>query len=140
MGMYTELVLGVNLRSDTPENVIDILYYMLAGTCNIIAPETTDHPLFQTERWRFMLTCDSYYFDGHTDSSMERDDISHEYELNVRTNLKNYDNEIRLFLDFIRPYLVTDGFLGYTRYEEDDDPTLIYNNVYSGAIEYKEVK
>lgn len=134
MGMYTELNIGVSLRSDTPENVIDILKYMLGDINNV---ETTDHPLFSTQRWAFMLRCDSYYFDGRTDSSMERDDIDHEYKLNVRCNLKNYDNEIDLFLDFIRPYLETNGFLGYKRYEEFDDPTLIYNNVYTDTIEYK---
>ena len=134
MGMYTELNIGVNLRSDTPNNIIDILRYMLG---DIDETKTTDHPLFLTQRWRFMLVSTSYYFDGHTDSSIERDDITHEYKLNVRCNLKNYDGEIKLFLDFIRPYLETEGFLGYTRYEECDDPTLIYNNVYTDIIEYK---
>lgn len=140
MGMYTELNIGVNLQSDTPENIINILNYMLSGVSDYITPETTDHPLFSTERWRFMLVCDSYYFDGKTDSSMERDDIDNEYNLNVRCNVKNYDNEIELFLDFIQPYLVTDGFLGYKRYEEFDDPTLIYNDKYAGTIKYKDVK
>lgn len=140
MGMYTELNIGVNLRSDTPENIIDILNYMLSGAFGIIEPETTNHRLFLTERWRIMLVCDSYYFDGHTDSSMVRDDITNEYELNVRSNLKNYDSEIKQFLDFIQPYLVSDGFLGYMRYEDDDDPTLIYNDKYDGGIKYKEVK
>ena len=138
MGMYTELVLGVNLRSDTPENIINILNYMLSGISDSTKPEITDHPLFSTERWPIMLVCDSYYFDGRTDSSMERDTVSKRYELNVRTNFKNYNNEVDLFLDFIRPYLYTDGFLGYMRYEDDDDPTLIYNDVYGGGIKYKE--
>lgn len=134
MGMYTELNIGVNLRSDTPQNIIGILQYMLGDVDEVAV---TDHPLFSTPRWDMMLQCDSYYFDGRTDSSMELDDISHRYELNVRCNLKNYDNEIELFLDFIRPYLETVGFIGYTRYEEDDDPTLIYNNVHNDTIEYE---
>ena len=140
MGMYTELNIGVNLRSDTPENIMDILNYMLSGVSDNIEPETTDHPLFSTKRWRLMLVCDSYYFDGQTDSSMERDDIDHEYHLNVRCNFKNYDNELHLFLDFIQPYLETNGFIGYQRYEESDDPTLIYNDKYAGTIIYKSVE
>lgn len=132
MGMYTELVLGVNLQSDTPKNIIDIINHMLSDDEEVY---TTGHPLFKTERWRYMLRCDSYYFDGHTDSSMVKDDISGEYELNIRCNLKNYSSEIDQFLDFIRPYLETTGFLGYERYEEDDDPTLIYNDY--GKIVYK---
>ena len=126
MGMYTELNIGVNFSPFTPNNIIKILDYMLGnnGDNNI---ELTSHPLFSTERWRYMLRCDSYYFDGRTDSSMEYDDIGNNYQLNVRCNLKNYNNEISLFLDFIQPYLNTYGFLGYTRYEEHEDPTLIYN-------------
>lgn len=126
MGMYTELNIGVNLSSETPKNIIDILEYMLGDNENDEI-ETTSHPLFLTDRWRYMLRCDSYYFDSRTDSSMSKDDITKRYELNVRCNLKNYDNEIDFFLNFIQPYLDTYGFLGYTRYEEYDEPTLIYN-------------
>lgn len=126
MGMYTELNIGVNLRTSTPDNIIKILDYML-GNNDDDNIELTDHSLFSTRRWRYMLRCDSYYFDGRTDSSMEYDDIIKGYQLNVRCNLKNYDDEISLFLDFIQPYLDTYGFLGYTRYEEYEYPTLIYN-------------
>lgn len=126
MGMYTELNIGVNLIPETPKNIIEILEYMLGENENDNI-ETTNHPLFLTDRWRYMLRCDSYYFDSRTDSSMSKDDITKRYELNVRCNLKNYDNEIDLFLNFIQPYLDTFGFLGYTRYEEYDEPTLIYN-------------
>ena len=30
------------------------------------------------------------------------------------------------FLHWLAPYIDTKGFIGYTRYEEYDDPTLIY--------------
>ena len=48
------------------------------------------------------------------------------YFLNVRCNLKNYYSEIELFLDWLCPYMETEGFIGYMRYEECDDPVLIY--------------
>lgn len=136
MGMYTELNIGVNLQPDTPDNIINILNCMLGDIDDV---EVTDHPLFSTRRWKVMLCCDSYYFDGHTDSSMVRDNISGEYELNVRCNLKNYNNEIDEFLDFIRPYLRTEGFMGYMRYEECDDPTLLYNDTVANDIRFGEV-
>lgn len=47
-------------------------------------------------------------------------------KVNIRANLKNYDNEIDKFLHWLAPYIDTEGFIGYTRYEEYDDPTLIY--------------
>ena len=82
-----------------------------------------------------MLQCDRYYFDAHADSSMTFDDIDKKYHLNVRSNLKNYDNEIEEFLNFLEPYIDTFGFIGYMRYEEDEDPTLIYHT--EQGIEYK---
>ena len=140
MGMYTELNMAVKLKADTPENVINVLKYMLRD----IKPkpvETPDHPLFQASGWAIMLLCDSYYFSGQTDSYLYKDDLGVCvcYSLNVRCNLKNYENQIDLFLDWLRPYIDDDGFIGYKRYEEDEDPTLIYNDKYYGVIEFKNV-
>ena len=73
-----------------------------------------------------MLMSDSYHFDGITDSSITYDVITKRYNLNVRCNLKNYDGEISKFLDFIFPYVITYGFIGYTRYEEFELPYLIW--------------
>lgn len=130
MGMYTELVLGVELKQD--EKVLDILRYMLGDT--EICPEYPKHPLFDTDRWHMMLVCDSYYFDGHTDSSLDIDRIG-VCTLNVRSNLKNYCEEIDKFLNWLAPYIRSYGFIGYTRYEEDDDPLLIY--IEGGKIIYR---
>lgn len=123
MGMYTELVLGVELTSEP--TVIDTLRRMLDSDAkNKVV--TIGHPLFSTSRWAYMLLCDSYYFDGQADSRLVYDAHLKSYYLNVRCNLKNYDNEIELFLDWLCPYIRTEGFLGYSRYEEDNNPTLIY--------------
>lgn len=133
MGTYTELNIGVRLRHDTPTKVIDILRYMLNEE-NAVKPDILpDHALFNTQRWHFMLVSDSSYFDGRTDSSMEFSGSV--YELNVRCNLKNYDDEIIKFLDFISPYIKYEGFIGYTRWEYIEDPTLIYKE--GGRIKFK---
>lgn len=126
MGMYTELNIGVKLAPSTPDSVIKVLNYMLGD--EEVDVETPNHPLFQTEGWRYMLKSDSYYFDSRTDSSMTRNSITKEYELNVRCNLKNYDGEISKSLDFIFPYVRTYGFIGYTRYEESELPYLIWRD------------
>lgn len=139
MGMYTELVLGVELEKD--EKVLDILRYMLSDSD--VCPECPKHPLFETDRWQIMLTCGSYYFDGHTDSSLLIDNIG-VCMLNVRCNLKNYCGEIDKFLNWLAPYIRSHGFIGYTRHEEDDDPLLIYNEngkiIYRWAETWKERK
>jgi hypothetical protein len=66
---------------------------------------------------------------------MEYNDIDGQYHLNVRSNLKNYDSEIENFLDFISPYIETDEFIGYMRYEESEKPTLIY--IDNGIVKYE---
>lgn len=127
MGMYTELVLGVDLKKDTPQNIIDALRYML-GEIDA-EPALPAHDLFDTERWRFMLRCSSYYFAGPTISKLARDEMTKEWMLAVRTNLKNYDGEIEKFCDWLRPHISDPDageFMGYSRYEEAEHPTLLY--------------
>ena len=75
-----------------------------------------------------------FYFDGQTDSTIKNDQG---WYLTVRCSFKNYDDEIELFLDWLAPYIETYGFLGYHRYEEFDDPTLIYKE--DGKIVYKNI-
>jgi hypothetical protein len=136
MGMYTELNISVEIAPC--DEVIQKLRYML-GELDIDEVEMS-HPLFQTERWDYMLCSDSYYFDMQTDSKLYRDDLyvnDPMYFLNVRCNLKNYCNEIELFLDWLCPYILTEGYIGYKRYEESYDPTLIYKE--NGEIKYKTV-
>lgn len=127
MGMYTELVMACEIKKSTPTYITVVL----AGMCDgdDISPEIIpEHPLFKTERWSSMLTTDSAYFSGDTHSECTWDEFSEKYGLTIRCNLKNYGGEIEHFVDWLRPYIdAPDGeFLGYSRCEEDDHPTLIY--------------
>ena len=136
MGMYTELVLGVELNAT--KEVLQKLKFMLGTSGRDV---NIKHPLFSCKnntptRWSSMLISGSYYFDGQTDSKLFHDNICGGDYLNVRCNLKNYDNEIKLFLDWLCPYIATEGFLGYTRYEENYNPTLIYKE--NNEIVYKD--
>lgn len=134
MGMYTELNIGVRI-CPTPA-VVQKLNYMLDEDTEDIHIE---HPLFTDQtRWAYMLLGDSYYFDGKCDSKLFIDYLYPDepmYFLNVRCNLKNYNEEIEKFMDWLCPYIYTEGFLGYKRFEEYDDPTLIYKE--DGKIVYK---
>lgn len=152
MGMYTELNICLDLNKDVPSNVVHILNYMMDGTnclCDSDDKEYINdvesqlgisemhHPLFDTERWEYMLYSGSYYFDGFTHSEMKYDNIGKNYKLNIRCNLKDYGDEIYEFLDWLCPYVHTTGFLGYTRYEEYVAPTLIYK--FDNMIKYQKV-
>lgn len=126
MGMYTEFVCAIELRKDTPDEVINILENMTNGINEYeFIPQ---HPFFKCARWKWLFTMDSYYFPGITNTLFEYDDIARTHFLTIRTNLKNYDGEIDKFLNWIKPYIQAFGneFLGYSRYEECDNPELIY--------------
>lgn len=126
MGMYTELHFNAELKRDVPEPVLAALRHMV-GDEEAEPAMLPDHPLFRTERWPHMLQCDSYYFPADTHSTLRLDDIATAWYLCVRSNLKNYDGEIGKFLDWVLPYVSANTeCLGYYRYEDTDDPTLIY--------------
>lgn len=130
MGMYTELHFNAELKQTTPQEVLQVLRHMLnaPGAPARDALTLPAHPLFSTDRWGFMLTCDSYYFAAQTHSTLTYDEITKTHYLCIRCNLKNYDQEIEKFIDWVSPYV--DGFpgdfLGFHRYETTEQPTLIF--------------
>jgi hypothetical protein len=126
MGMYTELHLNAEMRQDTPEQVLEVLRYMLGEMDT--EPSLPSHEFFQTSRWRVLFKADSYYFSADTHCTLRWDKIARTHYLCIRSNLKNYDSEIEKFVAWITPYLANDAgeFLGFHRYEEDQQPTLIF--------------
>lgn len=147
MGMYTALSLGVELKEGVPQEVVDTLRFMIEGptdeqmppgmyhvsAAQQFAPADFSHSFFDCDRWTMLFRCDSYYFDWQTGWRLDRDDLygpeRPKYYLTGVSNLKNYDGEIRKFLDWLSPYIDTTGFLGWTMYEEDLVPTIIYRAV-----------
>jgi hypothetical protein len=128
MGMYTQLCYNAELRRDTPKGVIDTLEYMLSNTEEGFKPPFT-HGLFHTSRWQFMLNCSSYYFAPAESKSSFRKDQFGNYYVSILCDLKNYDGEIEKFVDWLNPYVDSyeeRQFLGYSRYEEAVEPTLIF--------------
>lgn len=128
MGMYTAIHFNSKLNVTKDSDTAKMLKYMLGERKT--RPRLPDHPLFKTDRWQIMLRCDSYYFDEDTHSTLRWDEISEAYYLCIRSNLKNYDDEIEKFIDWIMPhcgkYKEDGDFLGFYRYEEDETPTPIY--------------
>lgn len=124
MGMHTEINVCFDLFKDISKEVVDVL------RCIIEEDEAPDilpnHEFFNADRWTAIACGYSYYFDGSTNSKMVYDSISETWKINIRANLRNNDSEIQKFLDWLSPCISTIGFIGYMRYEEDDNPTLIY--------------
>jgi len=127
MGMYTELVLNVEVRKDAGQDVLDCLYNMVNNGEQAKPPaKDEENALFKTDRWRFMLKTGSFYFTPFSTSAYR--ELQGNFYLSIRTDLKNYSGEIEKFLEWLVQYV--DGyegdFMGYKRYEERDDPTLLY--------------
>lgn len=137
MGMYTALSLGIELEPTTPKDVITILKGMTdhekLEEAQILAAYN-NHPLFGHTRWHFMLRCDSYYFDWATGFHLGYDDMTGRWNLTGASNLKNYSNEINLFLDWLQPHMNTGGYIGWKMYEQDNLPTLLVNDQPSSRI------
>jgi len=122
MGMYTELIFKARLIDDAPEEVVNIVNFLFSGK---LAPKhlpTPDHKFFNCPRWTQVGNSSSFYHIPIASS------VVYDNYIFSRSDLKNYDNEIELFLDWINPYLdnFTGDCIGWTWYEEDMAPTLIY--------------
>jgi hypothetical protein len=126
MGMYTELYLAVELSKDTPKDIVAWIdgYKELENAPCRIKDGFTGR--------------DSYYFDSQPFTVFKYDDISNSYYLTTVFNLKNYENEIEFMLNTLEPYIVSNGHIGHTRYEEYENPTILFFK--NGKIVCKEVK
>lgn len=123
MGMYTQLKATIKLdyNHDDVDKVIKVLCHMLYAENIDIDNEISyfKHPLFETSRWDWMLNGSSAYFDEHEPSYLR------DYVLYLDFDMKNYDNEIQKFLDWIRPYSVSRGKIGTYRYEEQENDSWV---------------
>jgi len=122
MGMYTEIYVNVDLKKDTPDDVIEVLKVM----CDMGSdPEVMDN---YPARWAYMFNSGSYYTPNTYCHSLTVDDISNQWSLLGKGDIKNYSGDIEKFFEWIIPYV--DGcpgdFIGYSRYEEDSQPTLVF--------------
>ncbi|WP_195336955.1 hypothetical protein [Paraclostridium bifermentans] len=131
MGMYTEFVFSIELKEETPKNVIKILEFMADESDNIKYPYPKDlpkHEFFETDKWNILFISYSYNFGGISSSKLRVNDISKTYFLTTRSTIKESDQEIEKFLNWIKPYIKGYGhqFLGYKRIEGSEIPSVIY--------------
>lgn len=130
MGMYTELQFNTKIKNDIPEKVLNVLNYFGDNTKEV-PTSLPDHYFFSNHlRWHQFGKMSSAYFDAEPHCVFKQiygDKAP--YSFNMIFNLKNYGNEINLFLDWISPYIYSttgNEYLGYYRYEEEEYPTSIY--------------
>lgn len=128
MGMYTEIYITAPVRADAPAEVIAALRSMFDPDWGDFDAPAIEHPFFNAPRRRRIGSCSSYCFVPYATSRMHYSEISKQWYVTSRSDLKNYDGEIEHFFDWVTPYLdVTVGlFFGYSRYEEHLAPTLYF--------------
>ena len=140
MGMYTEIYVNINLVEDLPEDTIDTLKCMVNEVfcLNNWKDEYFDHKVIQEgsdrfnelmkdkpARFSWLFSNGSYYTPYTQVSKLSYDYNSCQWSLLGKGDIKNYCSSIEAFFEWITPYSATE-FLGYARYEEDDEPTLYY--------------
>lgn len=140
MGIYTHFVINVNLRKNTPQEVIDTLLYL--SSQSLYNPINENHQLYYMYgEEKLIFTGHSGVFDGDSYCLFFFDEVQEEWKLTINSSMKNYDREYQKFLDYIQPYIAMEfeehqKFLGFMRDETQDAPTLIYNT--RNGIDYKE--
>jgi hypothetical protein len=123
MGMYTEIYVNVDLKKDTPDEIIEVLKAM----CHM---EESDEKVLESypDRWGGLFYSGSYYTPDTHCHSLTCDGITQRWSLLGKGDIKNYEGEIQKFFEWIIPYV--DGcpgdFIGYSRYEVDREPTLVF--------------
>lgn len=133
MGMYTELILGCKLKSETPNEIIDVLTYMtVKDQDGFELPEAWPFPADSRHKWMFWGG--SYYFGvtHGTEPYFQYDAISKAWILSTRSNIKNYNSEIETFLAWLKPWIEQGSgareFYAIVTYEEAAAPTIYYLN------------
>ncbi len=145
MGFHQELVLACDLKEDCPQEIIDILNYIFHPEHLVIdkkddtnAPKIPQHDFFQfnDNEWKWFYN-DSYAFSGEAFARLTYDNYGY-YKLTLRTMLKYGSDIVAAFLNWIAPHSRSEGFVGYTRSDEDPEVNLIYFE--DGAAWYKETQ
>lgn len=134
MGMYTGLRLDCRLKEDKKEDWQEVLETMLKSERDEGVLAKWQHPLFQTERWYWMLNGTSCYLEPEfiPNSSLSGNHFRCQF------NIKNYGNEIGHFLDWLSPYVESLNHGAY-RYEEDESESRVVLEGDRLKIKYAEV-
>ena len=125
MGMYTELVLKCEISADSPQSVKAIIKHMFAGGDE--PGEIPEHDFFKCDRWKCVGAMSSFYHHPAVVNSVPEFDYTDSFYVFSRSDLKNYDDEISKFVDWVTPYIEGSGdiCIGWSWYEEDEKPELI---------------
>ena len=131
MGNYIEIYIKTELKSDTPQQVIDICNYLFNDIKLPDNFELPSHNLFECDRWEHIGSSCSFYHTPFSMSKMEQHQGT--WYINSRSDLKSYNSEVYKFFEWIKPYTFGHPkcFIGYILRNDDADDIeleLIYSD------------
>ena len=129
--MYTEFIFESELSKDTPKALIDAFTPVSRKDTGI---EITSNKLeiskfIEKFDLNMLVNCCSAYFPAQQSFfNMYYNKYSDTYGIFIRSDLKNYEQQINEFLEFIKPYVVmgcgSNDIYAYVLYELDERPTI----------------
>ena len=101
MGMYTELILGCELKEETPKEIIEAIKDLLGNDQGKV--EKAKNQIGLT---RNPIVGASYYFGvSSSQSYFKVEPYANAYVLSTRSNIKNYSGDIETFLEWLEPHI-----------------------------------
>lgn len=135
MSLHFELFLAMDLKPDTPQNILNILEYMTHSEDTEFKASLPSDFLNEVDDWLYILRKEEARIPGELGSVFRRayrytqsgQDV-YRYTLGFRVFLlDDYFYEVyESFLKWLAQYSETTGFVGYWREEADLHPILIY--------------
>ncbi len=133
MSVYYDFALACDLESHTPQQVVDTLSYM-TRIDDYEFNDPPDEDLFKGETWKYMLQGTVTGFPGKAGSRFryvfryqQGDEDVFQHTLSFRSYvLDDSFYEYLLLAQWLAPYSLTRGYVGFFRTEYDDHPTLLY--------------
>lgn len=127
MGMYTELILGIEFSEDTPEYITEAFDYLINKPDDA---EISKEALKFADEYHVSLMlhgCSSYFAVDTPNYAFWKDRYDNTWHLSSRANLKN-GGRIEKFLNFIKDYVKNGAgplnVFAYVQYEESEFPTI----------------
>jgi hypothetical protein len=119
MGTYTMLKVNTVLKLNTPDQVIGILRYLI-GEIDDAPVNLPNHLFFKCDRWKMVLMGVSCYHKESLEANRTLNKDKYGWHISSYSSFKNYDDEIKHFLNWIAPYVdMPDGTeIGNIQYEE----------------------
>jgi hypothetical protein len=125
MGMYTELIFGAKLKEKTPATIINALKFMVGD----LKDKPADFPECLNSCDGIFKEASNYFGVDNPQAKFYISNFDKRWCISTRSNIKNYDDEIETFLEWIKPYIRSGAgerdMYAIVTYEESD-PQIYY--------------